>query len=70
MAKDPMEKLLEVVRDESKSDEERMMAAKVWLLLYFAEPIDEKTVRIDSTTQGKVETYLSLLRLRQELPCQ
>ena len=66
--KDPLEELLEVVRDETKDDKERAQAAFIGLLLMFAEPIDDKTVHIDRGTQEKVETYLALLRLKQEMP--
>ena len=63
---DDLKRLLRIVRDESKSDDERSKAAYLYGLLMFAERIDDKTVRITNDTQEKLETYVAILRLEQE----
>jgi len=56
------------MRDESLDDETRQRAAYCLGLLYFAEPIDDQTVRITSNTLKKLETYLAVLKLAEEVP--
>ena len=58
------------MRDESIDDETRHKAAYCLGLLYFAEPIDDQTMRITSDTANKLETYLALLKLAEEMPKQ
>ena len=60
-----MDDLLKIMKDESLDFETRWRAAYCLGLLYFAEPIDDQTVRITSDTINKLETYLEMLRFQR-----
>ncbi len=65
--KEPTKELLKVVKDEKADDEKRSRDAYMYGLLMFAEPIDDKTVRITKETQEKLEMFVAFLRQIKEM---
>ena len=69
-----MDRLLKIMKDESVDPEKRWRAAICYGLLGFAEPlpvgkgepIDDKTVRITDDTVTKLQTYIALLRAKED----
>ena len=62
-----MKELLEIVKDKKADDEKRFEAAYMYGLLMFAEPINDKTVRITKETQEKLEMFVAFLRQIKEM---
>ena len=65
--KDPLEKLLNIVKDETKSEEERLKAAHIYGLLMFSERIDGDKMRITKETAAALNTFVALLKLIEEV---
>ena len=65
--KDPLENLLNIVKDETKSDEERSNAASIFGLLMFADKIEGGPLRITKETATALKTFFELLLLTEEI---
>ena len=65
--KNPLENLLNIVKDKTKSEEERSTATHIYGLLMFAEPIDGGKVRITKETAASLKKFIELLLLTEEV---
>ena len=64
---DPLENLLNIVKDETKSEEERAKAAAIYGLLMFSDKIDGGPLRITKETAASLKKFIELLLLTEEI---